>query len=391
MAVRRLILSDLHFGSGDDLLRSAAALERIGPELEWADELVLNGDLLELVFASLEEAVDAARPFLALVNRHVGRVHYVLGNHDHHLVSMARDERRFGDVLGAPAPEHPGVAPAARLLRALCPDVDVVTAYPACELDGMHVMHGHYIAAHVSSSDWHLMDNLAWYLTGAAVRPERLTVSDYEGLIEPLYELMYQIASLPSGRRAQRRFERWLDSAAAIARAPQHASRRLAGLAHAVTDRDDARRPLPVHDAPTARVLEAMQTVCRNLDMAPGTVVFGHTHVPLDGVVTADGRHRLFNSGSWVCSHRARGGAASGGHAWPGTVLRATGDAIELRGLLADCDERELARWVADPRRDAVRPSAPPLSRRRGMRRAGAGAGAAGDDQPLRAAGPRAG
>jgi len=216
-----------------------------------------------------------------------------------------------------------------------------------------------------------------------------LTVSDYEGLIAPLYELMYQIASLPSGRRAQRRFERWLESAAAIARAPQHASRRLAGLAHAVADRDDARRPLAVHDAPTARVLEAMEIVCRNLEMPPGTVVFGHTHVPLDGVATPDGRHRLFNSGSWVCNHRARSGAASGGHAWPGTVLRATGDAIELRGLLADCDERELAAWVSDPRRDAVRPSVLPLSRRRGTRRAGAGA--AGDDPPLRAAGPLAG
>jgi hypothetical protein len=389
MTVRRLILSDLHFGSGDDLLGSAAALERIEPELAWADELVLNGDLLELVFASLEEAVDAARPFLALVNRRVERIHYVLGNHDHHLVSLARDEQRFGDVLGASAPARSGVAPAARLLRALCPDVDVVTAYPVCELDGMRVMHGHYIAAHVSSSDWHLMDNLAWYLTGAVVRPERLTVSDYEGLIEPLYELMYQMASLPSGRHAQQRFERWLEGAAAIARAPQHASRRLAGLAHAVTDRDDERRAIAVHDASTARVLQAMQTVCRNLDLEPGTVVFGHTHVPLDGVATPDERHRLFNSGSWIWNHRARSGAAQDRHAWPGTVLRATGDAIELRELLTDCDERDLARWVADPRRGAVRSSVPTLARRRGMRRAGAAA--AGDDPPLRAGGRLAG
>jgi metallophosphoesterase superfamily enzyme len=129
MQSRRLIVSDLHFGSGDDLLRSAVALERIEPELRWADELVINGDLLELVFASLEDAVAAARPFLQLVNRHVGRVHYVLGNHDHHLVTLAGDERRFADVLGAPAP-GPDVAPATRLLRTLCPDVDVVSAYP---------------------------------------------------------------------------------------------------------------------------------------------------------------------------------------------------------------------------------------------------------------------
>jgi hypothetical protein len=126
MTIRRLVISDLHFGSGDDLLGSPGALERIEPELAWADELVINGDLFELVFASLEDAVIAARPFLGLVNRHVSRIHYILGNHDHHLVALAGDERRFCDVLGTPAPPAFRVAPADRLLRALCPDVDVI-------------------------------------------------------------------------------------------------------------------------------------------------------------------------------------------------------------------------------------------------------------------------
>ena len=95
-------------------------------------------------------------------------------------------------------------------------------------------MHGHYIAAHGGSADHWLMDGLAARLTGAA-RPERLTSEDYEALITPLYELMYEVANLPAGRQAQRRVERWLTGAAAIAVGPRHTSRRLAALIHPVS------------------------------------------------------------------------------------------------------------------------------------------------------------
>jgi hypothetical protein len=314
MDVRRLIVSDLHFGSGHDLLASAAALERIEPELQWADELVINGDLLELAFASLEDAVRAARPFLALADRHVRRIHYVLGNHDHHLVSLAGDGRRVAGGLGTPVPRACAVAPASRLLRGLCPHVAVVSAYPVCELDGMHITHGHHISA-----------------------PRRLAARTYEGLITPLYELMYEIASLPAGRLAQRRVERWFDHAAAIPHVAHHA----------------------------LRVPEAMQAVCRHLGIPPGTVVFGHTHVPVDGVMTPDGRHRLFNSGSWVWDH----GAQHDPRRRPGTVLRATGGAFELRELLADCDERELARMAggAPPTRGPRASRAPTSARTRSI------------------------
>ena len=64
MAVRRLIISDLHFVSGDDLLSSAAPLDRIEPEPGWADEVVNTCCLLALVVASLEQSVGAAGPFL---------------------------------------------------------------------------------------------------------------------------------------------------------------------------------------------------------------------------------------------------------------------------------------------------------------------------------------
>lgn len=350
MDVRRLIISDLHLGSSEALLGSAAALDRIEPELAWADELVINGDLLELVFASLEEAVSAARPFLGLVNRHVERVRYVLGNHDHHLVALAGDERRFCDVLGTPAPPAFRVAPAERLLRCLCPDVDIVSAYPLCELGGAVFMHGHYVAPHLASSDWRLWDRAAWFLTGAGERPEQLTVAEYEGLIAPLYELMYEIANLPSGRRTQQRCERWLEGVAAIARAPHRVSRGLASVD------GHAGRRLAGHITPTTQVLDSMQVVCRNLGVPPGPVVFGHTHIPLDGAATPDGRHRLYNSGAWVWDKRLRDDVTDREHGWPGTVLRASGGKLELRGLLVDCDDRDLQQMLG----------AAPIRRRRG-------------------------
>jgi hypothetical protein len=317
-AVRRLIISDLHFGSGDDLLAAPAALERIEPELAWADELVINGDLFELVFAPLEEAIAAARPLLALADRHVRRVHYIPGNHDHHLVALARDEERLYGAQSCTTTGAGEVCSAARLLRALCPTAEIRTAYPVCELDGMLFMHGHYVDPHLRSSDRRLMGGLARQLSGAG-RPQRLTVEDYEALVTPLYELMYEIVNLPRRGRTRRRFERWRHFAATFGRTP------------------------------TTRVLQAMQAVCENLDIQQRTVVFGHTHVALDGVCTPDGRHRLLNSGAWVWDARGRQRTDEG---WPrrvGTVLRATGPELELRGLLDDCDEAELAAMMSAP------------------------------------------
>jgi hypothetical protein len=164
--VKRLILADMHFGSGEDLLRADEVLERLEPELIWAEEVVIVGDMFELVFASLAEAVAAAKPFLDKVNQHVSRIHYTPGNHDHHLVSLASDERRMAQATQSPPPAPFVVAPAERLLRTLCPDVDIVTAYPIFELDGIRFIHGHYVAPHIESLGWRMFDRLAWTLTG---------------------------------------------------------------------------------------------------------------------------------------------------------------------------------------------------------------------------------
>lgn len=354
MAVRRLFLSDLHLGSGDDLLRHPACLERIEPELAWCDELVINGDLLELVFSSLGEAVSASRPFFALVDRHVPSVVYVPGNHDWHLVSMAADELRMAAALGQPAPQAFRVGPAERLIAHLAPNVRVLAPYPVCELDGLRIIHGHYLAAHLESFGWRMMDRLSWGLTGQPRRSQGLGVNDYEALIAPLYDFMYAMANLPAGRQAQQTFERWLAAAGAVAQAPTKAGRQAVGVARGLLRAARRQDAVEVVDAPVSALLDAMQAVCRNLDIAPGPVVFAHTHTPLLDAQGDDPRWTFHNPGSWIYDRRMREHPAYRQTAWPGSVLRATGPHVELRHLLDDLAPADLDAMVgavSDPKR----------------------------------------
>lgn len=353
-AARRLVLSDLHFGSGDELAHHPLALERLAPQLEWADELLINGDLFELIFGPLHTAVERARPFLELVDASVKTVRFIPGNHDHHFVSCASDERRMAAVTG----DDPGpafrVPPAERVLRALCPRVDVVTNYPVATLDGVTFQHGHYIGPHVESFGWRMLDRLSWQLTGSQ-RPERLSVTDYEALQAPLLELMYEMANLPQGVRAQQNFERWLVGAGAWMRAPTKATRQVSGFAAGLVRRSTgadayARNP----QLPGEQARAAMTAVCANLDVPPGDVCFGHTHTPMTGAASTDeAEHwRLHNSGSWMWDRRLREHPQYRATSWPGTVLRVQGDEIELVELLADMTERDLSTMV--PVRPAV-------------------------------------
>ena len=362
---RRLVISDLHFGSGDELAHHPLALERLEPQLEWADELLVNGDAFELIFAPLPEAVSRARPFFELVNRMVQTVRFIPGNHDHHFVSRASDERRVAAITGEDAGPAFRVPPAERLLRALCPDVTVITNYPVATLDGVSYQHGHYIAPHVESFGWRMLDRLSWQLTGSQ-RPDRLTVADYEALQAPLLELMYEMANLPGGVRAQQNVERWLVGLGAWLRAPTNVTRQVSGFAAGIARRSAADlRDNPA--LPDDQAAHAMTAVCTNLELAPGTVCFGHTHTPLDGVASTDDeqRWRFFNSGSWMWDRRLREHPRYREMSWPGTVLRVQGNEVELVGCLADLSEEDLRGMV--PASDAVdetRRPAPPRALR---------------------------
>ena len=347
-ATRRLVISDLHFGGGDELAHHPRALERLEPHLHWADELIVNGDLFELIFGPLGDAVTRSRPFFELVNRSVKTVRYIPGNHDHHFVALAGDERRLAAVTGDEPSPAERVPPAERVLRALCPDVEILTGYPVVTLDGVTFHHGHYIGPHVEGLGWRMLDRLSWHLTGSE-RPERLTLADYEALQGPLAQLMYEVANLPRGVQAQQSMERRLAGIGALMRAPTNVTRQISGL---------VRRSQEELVGGQARV--AITAVCMDLDIAPGAVCFGHTHSPLTGVPSTDAQRRwtLFNSGSWVWDRRLRDRPRYRDESWPGTVLRCEGPDVEPHALLADLDERDLQAMVPEQ-------PAEPVTRRR--------------------------
>ena len=90
------IVSDLHLGAWqlNDLLRYPVFIRRLTQALDGVDHVVLLGDILELRFQQLDEALRAAQPFFAALGEtlrsqrprfgRTPRVTYVAGNHDYH-------------------------------------------------------------------------------------------------------------------------------------------------------------------------------------------------------------------------------------------------------------------------------------------------------------------
>src|SRR3979490_3173376 len=106
--MRALAISDTHFGAwtGHALLSHPFALERLAPHLDDIDELILLGDLFDLLFSTVEHPVARAHGVLALgaERRHGRRVVFIAGNHDHHTMVRELEESvrlRIADGMDA--------------------------------------------------------------------------------------------------------------------------------------------------------------------------------------------------------------------------------------------------------------------------------------------------
>jgi hypothetical protein len=231
--------------------------------------------------------------------------------------------------------------------------------------------HGHYLDFHArrrGARAGRLLANTLWTIAigGQEHAP---TIEDYEATITMLTGLLYTIAQLPNGTRAQRRtfdaFQRMgraLSAGTAPIRAveqvaiwskghigsPRHARDRATtdslmtdfGLARAreadrrrragapaggeVSSYAFARSVAP--SDPAGPAVEAFEQVVLNLGWARETdkIVFAHTHQPLEGVSGPSGAIRYWNTGSWIYEPDLRSRASYGAyleHAWPGTVV----------------------------------------------------------------------
>ena len=384
--MRALVISDTHLGAwtGEDLLSEERFLARLAPELEDIDELIILGDLFDLLFGSIEDALTAADGLFALIRERMQgrRLVFLAGNHDHHFVVRRAESAR---MLGA-GDDGTGEEDLLRqLLVARLEGVEVDLRYPTYAVGDVLLTHGHYLDPHARLAGpigSRMLTRALWSIA-AGGREEPRTEADYDGVIGLLTEMLYAIAQVPHGTTAQRRVFDSLNRFGAlvkgagrpirateqsiarfVGRAGQHVSR----SARAAVSPEDFRRALaherervereargtPVQGFDVARTinpgdprgnaLEAFAKVVDNLGWSKHyqKIVFAHTHQPLADVRSRSGSPvRYWNTGSWIyepdlTSRNAYIDYLERG--WPGTAILIDTDepAPVLLELLAD-------------------------------------------------------
>jgi Calcineurin-like phosphoesterase len=345
--MRSLVISDTHLGAwtGDDLLAYPWAREALRPELERADEVVLLGDFLDLLFSTIEHAFERADGLVELLAQTLPgkRLVWLAGNHDHHILVRRLESLIELQIATGQSFEDlhdrwcAGFFFEAFLRRRL-PNTTIEIAYPDYRIGGAVLSHGHYLDGEVRGSvPNRLLQGGFWRFAGG--RTPNPTIEDYEASLVPLTELLFVAAQLPKGAPAEQRMQaelRHIGHLAAVAAAP---GRQLARLGRSLAGR--LRTGPPLRDttdyglarvvAPGASVLtsvRAYERVCRHLGwiQEASWFVFAHTHQPLSGVsaTEARARPRFWNSGSWIYEPPADSVADYLDyldHNWPGSAV----------------------------------------------------------------------
>jgi hypothetical protein len=347
-AVRSLVISDTHLGAwtGDDLLAYAWAREALRPELERADEVVLLGDFVDLLFATIEHAFERADGLVELLAQTLPgkRLVWLAGNHDHHI--LVRRLEALVELRIATAKPYDELRERWRagfffeaFLRRRLPHTEIEIAYPSHRVGEVMLSHGHYLDGEVRGSvSNRLLQGGFWRLAGG--HKPTPAIEDYEAALVPLTELLFAAAQLPKGAPAEQRIQAELRRIGRLAAAATTPGREVARLGRSLAGRLRSRpKPeTPTADHVLARVVppgtsvlpsvRAYGRVCRNLgwDREARWFVFAHTHQPLDGVrVTGTSvGPRFWNAGCWIYEPPAGSVADYLGyldHNWPGSAV----------------------------------------------------------------------
>jgi calcineurin-like phosphoesterase family protein len=359
--MRTLVISDLHLGvrSGADVLRRPEALEVLCSRLEGVDRLVLLGDVLELRHGPARDALAVAEPAMRAIGDALGaggEIVILAGNHDH---AVAAD---WLDWRGRREPPQPlaleqYVAPqdaswiAKRLAGWLAPAA-VQIAYPGIWLrDDVYATHGHYLDMHCTIPTLEVLAARAMARMVGAV-PASATPDDYEALLAPMYAWIQSSAqrAAPTRRAAGggTAINVWNElEGPGRRRTPRRAAMRNGfRVAAAAANRAGLGPVQPSLSGPAMRRagLAAIAEAAGRLGLAPGHLIFGHTHRAgmLVGDDAAEWRTpagtALHNAGCWVFETHFMGDRPRGASPyWPGGVvaLDATGPP-RLERLLGD-------------------------------------------------------
>lgn len=274
------------------------------------DRLVLLGDVVELRYGPLRDALGEAAPVLRELGSAVGEVVVVAGNHDHGLLRGWLERRDPSVALGLEsAVEWDPREGLGELVGQLAP-ATVRVAYPGVWLrEDIYATHGHYGDRH------NTVPILERVLAGLNVRlagepaggPAR--AEDYEAALAPLYAWIDTVAQMGglrgSGSDGSFEVKAWR------ALGGSGASRGLRGRLLAAgfpllvaglnrADLGPLRADVSAVELRRA-ALRAFGEVMDRLRVPATHVIFGHTHRagPLPGDERSEWG-RLFNAGSWV-------------------------------------------------------------------------------------------
>jgi UDP-2,3-diacylglucosamine pyrophosphatase LpxH len=374
--MRALVISDTHFGAwtGEDLLRERANLDLLEPHLD-VDEVIVLGDMFDFLFGSLTGALEAATGLLGLLREKLQgkRLVCLAGNHDHHVVTAEGEARLELQLAGqSQQPGRRGVRdldPVYRLFEQRLEGVEVKFTYPTYTVGSVLCTHGHFLDVHADRAGSRvdrLLGEAIWKIAvGGQHSP---TLDDYEATTTLLTELLFTIAQVPNGTTIERSVYKSFETLGRAVRRATAPRRALEGLAESAKERlgavssGIARRSAGVAETyqgarsqeaerrrrtgapaggeassfvfarrihpsdPTEAAVAAFDQVVTNLGWAEhtNTIVFAHTHQPLDGVLGPSGQCRYWNTGSWIyepdlSSQRAY--TAYLRNAWPGTAV----------------------------------------------------------------------
>jgi len=364
------LISDLHLGagSGADVLRRPAVIERLIEATADVDRLVLLGDVLELRELPLGVTLTSARPFFEAVGKaFAGReVVIVPGNHDHRLLGpwleRSRDEDRPAELDELVDTPHPAV----RSIEGWLGDARLEVRYPGIWVrDDVFATHGHYLDSHVTMPTIERLtvatvDRLAGRPTGKRTSPH-----DYEQVHAPVYDLIFSLAqggrSLTGkndGTPTAMRIWELIGGANGRARTFQGKVLGSALIPAALQGLERAGFGDFTRDFSTGEIgragVEAMHVVVERLGIDADHVIFGHIHRrgPLlmdDGRSSSDPQWErngvtLHNTGNWMYVEGLLGRAVPQSPFWPGSmVVVGESGPPEMRELLTDVDREVLA------------------------------------------------
>ena len=358
---RTLIISDLHIGvaGGADVLARPAALGALAARLGGVDRLVLLGDTLELRHGPARDAIARAEPIMRAIGGALApgaEVLIVPGNHDHAIAAGWLDRRGRREAPGPLALEErvPAVKAswiAKRLAGFLAP-ARVEVAYPGIWLrDDVYATHGHYLDVHFPiPMPERLMAGAMARMVGAI--PDPATPDDYEAILAPIYALSQASAQRAGDGRAavggRSAVGTWRELTGS------GRGRRARGVALGVGFRaavlaanragiGPVQTQVGVEDLRTAG-LQSIGEMARRLRIAPGHLIFGHTH--RTGCLAQDtagewrtpGGTHLHNTGNWIFDTAfVRRGPAGLSPYWPGGAIALDDDGPpRLERLLGD-------------------------------------------------------